>query len=245
MRPIGTEHIGSGKSTLMDLCREREDLEVIGEPVEKWQRFYTHNFLKYKYQDKRPEIQLMFQLMVNLTRLDQLNEARPTEKTIMMERSILSGFQIFTKTALHRQERSVLENCMLHFMNKIFTEKMLGDFCKPDLIIYLRTDPEICLQRLKHRGRWEEKGIKLEYLNQLHQAHEEWLGIHFKNRPNYNIPCPVITLDGNRTDEEYAQLLVQLDRELEKLKGVENNENEKRWDIDVAIKKWKERRARG
>jgi hypothetical protein len=72
-------------------------LEVIAEPVEKWQKFYTHNFLKYKYQDKRPEIQLMFQLMVNLTRLDQLNEARPTEKTKMMERSILSGFQIFTK----------------------------------------------------------------------------------------------------------------------------------------------------
>jgi len=90
-------NIGSGKSTLMDLCRSRENLEVIGEPVEKWQKFYTHNFLKYKYQDKRPEIQLMFQLMVNLTRLDQLNEARPTEKTKMMERSILSGFQIFTK----------------------------------------------------------------------------------------------------------------------------------------------------
>ncbi len=116
-------------------------------------------FFKYKYQDKRPEIQLMFQLMVNLTRLDQLNEARPTEKTIMMERSILSGFQIFTKVALQREEISGLEMCMLHFMNKIFTEKMLGDFCQPDLIVYLRTDPEVCLQRLKHRGRWEEKGI--------------------------------------------------------------------------------------
>ncbi len=42
-------NIGSGKSTLMDLCRSRENLEVIGEPVEKWHRFYTHNFLKYKY----------------------------------------------------------------------------------------------------------------------------------------------------------------------------------------------------
>ena len=238
-------NIGSGKSTLMDLCRSRENLEVIGEPVEKWQKFYTHNFLKYKYQDKRPEIQLMFQLMVNLTRLDQLNEARPTEKTIMMERSILSGFQIFTKTALHREEISGLENCMLHFMNKIFTEKGLGDFCKPDLIIYLRTDPEVCMQRLKHRGRWEEKGIEIEYLNQLHQAHEEWLGIQYRNRPDYDIPCPVVTLDGNRTDDEYPQLLAQLDEELEKLNGTENKENTKRWDLDAAIKKWKERRARG
>jgi deoxyadenosine/deoxycytidine kinase len=187
----------------------------------------------------------MFQLMVNLTRLDQLNEARPTEKTIMMERSILSGFQIFTKVALQREEISGLENCMLHFMNKIFTEKMLGDFCKPDLIIYLRTDPEVCLQRLKHRGRWEEKGIKIEYLNQLHQAHEEWLGIQYKNRPSYDIPCPVVTLDGNRTDDEYPQLLSQLDEALEKLNGNENKENTKRWDLDASIKKWRESCARG
>jgi deoxyadenosine/deoxycytidine kinase len=238
-------NIGSGKSTLMDLCRSRENLEVIGEPIEKWQRFYTHNFIKYKYQDKRPEIQLMFQLMVNLTRLDQLNEARHTEKNIMMERSILSGFQIFTRTALRRREIGGLENCMLHFMNKIFTEKMLGDICKPDLIIYLHTDPEVCLQRLKHRGRWEEKGIKIEYLNQLHQAHEEWLGIQYKLRPDYDIRCPVVTLDGNRTDDEYPQLLAQLDEELEKLNGAEDKENRKRWDLDAAIKKWKERRARG
>jgi deoxyadenosine/deoxycytidine kinase len=156
--------------------------------------------------------------MVNLTRLDQLNEAKPTEKTIMMERSILSGFRIFTKIALMREEISGLDNCMLHF---------------PDLIIYLRTDPDVCLQRLKHRGRW------------LHQAHEEWLGIQYKNRPNYDIPCPVVTLDGNRTDDEYPQLLAQLDEELEKLNGSENKENTKRWDLDAAIKKWKERRARG
>ena len=155
----------------------------------------------------------------------------------------MSGFQIFTKIALQREEISGLEMCMLHFMNKIFTEKMLGDFCKPDLIIYLRTDPEVCLQRLKHRGRWEEKGIKIEYLNQLHQAHEEWLGIQYKNRPNYDIPCPVVTLDGNRTDDEYPQLLAQLDEELEKLNGSENKENTKRWDLDAAIKKWKERGA--
>jgi hypothetical protein len=39
--------------------------------------------------------------------------------------------------------------------------------------------------------------------------------------------------------------LAQLDEELEKLNGTENKENTKRWDLDAAIKKWKERRARG
>jgi hypothetical protein len=94
-------------------------------------------------------------------------------------------------------------------------------------------------------GRERNKDRVSKVLNQLHQAHEEWLGIQYKNRPDYDILCPVVTLDGNRTDDEYPQLLAQLDEELEKLNGDENKENTKRWDHDAAIKKWKERRARG
>ncbi len=54
-----------------------------------------------------------------------------------------------------------------------------------------------------------------------------------------------MTLDGNRTDDEYPQLLAQLDEELEKLNGDENKENTKCWDLDAAIKKWREKLARG
>jgi len=41
--------------------------------------------------------------------------------------------------------------------------------------IYLHTPPEICLERLKKRGRFEEKNIKLEFLRELHELHENWL----------------------------------------------------------------------
>jgi deoxyadenosine/deoxycytidine kinase len=240
-------NIGSGKTTLLDLCREHEDLEIIEEPVGKWQNFYNHNMLQLIYTDKRPEMQLIFQIMANLSRLDQLNQIKSMNKTIMMERSLLSGYQIFSKAAGARGELKDLEMNMLHFMDKIFTENKLGEFCKPDLIIYLRTDPEICLERIQHRGRHEERGINLQYLNLLHQAHDKWLGKPYKNRPNYEVPCPVITLDGNRTDEEYTQLLLQLNTELEKLKGKFSSDkiNKPQWDIDAAIKRWKEKRIRG
>ena len=46
--------------------------------------------------------------------------------------------------------------------------------------IYLKTSPEICLQRIKKRGRKGENNITLEYLKSCHEYHEQWL----KNETN-------------------------------------------------------------
>jgi deoxyadenosine/deoxycytidine kinase len=45
----------------------------------------------------------------------------------------------------------------------------------PDVILYLRTPAEVCLGRIKARGRGEESGITLEYLLQLERLHDDWL----------------------------------------------------------------------
>ena len=47
--------------------------------------------------------------------------------------------------------------------------------CGVDLIVYLRTSPEIVHERIKSRCRDEEKAIPLEYLRTLHRLHERWL----------------------------------------------------------------------
>ena len=41
--------------------------------------------------------------------------------------------------------------------------------------IYLRTDPEKCLERIHKRGRREEQSIDLDYLKSIHDVHEDWL----------------------------------------------------------------------
>jgi thymidylate kinase len=49
---------------------------------------------------------------------------------------------------------------------------------QPDHILYLRTPADVCLERIKARGREEESGITLEYLKQLEEMHDGWLLEH-------------------------------------------------------------------
>ena len=44
-----------------------------------------------------------------------------------------------------------------------------------DGFIYLRADPATCAGRMAKRGRPEEQGVTIDYLNQLHDKHEAWL----------------------------------------------------------------------
>lgn len=61
-----------------------------------------------------------------------------------------------------------------------------------DLIVYLRTSPEVVYERMKARARSEESCVPLEYLKDLHDLHENWL-IH----GNFFRPGQVLVLDAN------------------------------------------------
>jgi deoxyadenosine/deoxycytidine kinase len=55
----------------------------------------------------------------------------------------------------------------------------VSSYCvQPDVILYLRTPAQTCLERISERGRSEETGISLEYLEQLEKLHDEWLLNH-------------------------------------------------------------------
>jgi deoxyadenosine/deoxycytidine kinase len=60
-------------------------------------------------------------------------------------------------------------------------------------LVYLRAKPETCLERIRTRNRPEEQSITLDYLNQLHERHEEWLSS--RNR------TPILIVDANQTKE--------------------------------------------
>lgn len=64
--------------------------------------------------------------------------------------------------------------------------------------MYLRTSPEIVYQRMRERARKEEDCVSLEYLQQLHEIHDEWL----LERKLFPLPAPVIVLNGDKNLED-------------------------------------------
>ena len=62
-----------------------------------------------------------------------------------------------------------------------------------DLIVYLRIQPEKALERIKSRARGEEINLSLDYLQELHDCHDNWLLNH-----KFPVPAPVLVIDANK-----------------------------------------------
>lgn len=69
--------------------------------------------------------------------------------------------------------------------------------CRLDVVIYVRTSPKFCYDRLNLRGRVEEKDtVSLQFLEEIHERHEDWLIA--LNNTRYYVPSLVIVVDGDK-----------------------------------------------
>jgi|LakMenEpi02Apr12_1017379.scaffolds.fasta_scaffold01472_3 deoxyadenosine/deoxycytidine kinase len=160
-------NIGSGKSTLLGLLHN-ENISIIPEPLEIWKTIKTadgKNVLGHYYEDDKNTY--LFQTIAGITRMELFQDiAGPIR---ISERSLYSD-QIFGKVCLASGKmRDIEKECYTYFMNWL-TKRF-----EPDIagIIYLQCEPSICYDRILKRGRPEETGISYDYLQKLHESHEE------------------------------------------------------------------------
>ena len=179
--------ISSGKSSLLPLLeikftREEKNLKgkhtapfiSLPEPLIEWKSYGEDkvNMLELVYSNPK-EYAYLFQLMAYETRCRQLITARNLgHKRILMERTIECQKKVFGQLSYEKGFFTKIEHEILSniFQNATNTQEM-----KPDFIIYLRTDPEKCFQRLQMRQRPEERNVSLEYLKELHAKYDQWL----------------------------------------------------------------------
>ena len=86
-----------------------------------------------------------------------------------------------------------IEKAVLAEWHQYLTTNPRLDF-KVDLIIYLRTSPEIAFSRIQKRQRTEENHISLDYIKTLHHLHENWLIYKTKFQP---LPAPGVAITAN------------------------------------------------
>ncbi|CAF2382170.1 unnamed protein product [Rotaria sp. Silwood2] len=184
-------NIGSGKSTVLAYLSKSSLCDIVAEPVEAWTNLNGNNLLAMLYNDPH-RWGFAFQANAQMT-LARLH-AQPSKSLIkVMERSIYSTRYCFVEN-LYRN--NILENVEYEILNDWFQMLTSNDSCHLDLIIYLRAQPETCLERIKSRNRPEEQSITIDYLKQLHERHEEWLSPQTRTSTT-----PVLIVDANQTKE--------------------------------------------
>ena len=181
-------NIGSGKTTFVNyISKNFKDATVNYEPVEKWQSYKDEqdiNLLNNFYNDQQ-RWGYTFQNMAFMTRVKDLIKPCDT-KYKFIERSIYTDRNCF---ALNCYETGKINKMEWEIYTDWFNWLSNSFDVKPDGYIYLRVKPDICLERINKRNRQEESGIPIEYLENIHIKHDDWL-LNEKN-------IPVLVLDWN------------------------------------------------
>ena len=188
-------NIGAGKTTLLTkLCQELR-VPVFLEPVQEWQEW-----LKLFYED--PE---RWGMSFNMKVLLSFSKWRDNNFFALYERSPLSNRYVFSE--LQKQDGK-----MTSLELKLFENIYEQISWVPDVLIYIKTDPEVCMNRMKTRGRSCETGVSLEYLKSINDKYEticcqsSFVNTDYTNGKQ----CRVYVVDGNRSAEEVYESVKNL-----------------------------------
>ncbi|XP_070255117.1 thymidine kinase 2, mitochondrial isoform X2 [Myotis yumanensis] len=193
-------NIASGKTTCLEFFANTTDIEVIPEPVHKWRDVRGHNPLGLMYRDAC-RWGLTLQTYVQLTMLEQ-RTCPQTSPVRLMERSIHSARYIFVENLYRSGKMPEVDYVVL---SEWYDWIVRNIDVSVDLIVYLRTTPETCYQRLKMRCRDEEKVIPLEYLDAIHHLYEEWL----TKGDLFPIVAPVLVIEADHDMQKMFELFEQ------------------------------------
>jgi deoxyadenosine/deoxycytidine kinase len=171
-------NVGSTKSTLLERIQQRciqennKHIHIIPESLDIWNKIKEgdKNILQLFYDDKK-KYAMSFQILTFLTMTyNMMGEIQRLGKkdTVIIERSPISNIAIFAQMLYDDKIIGEVEWSVLKYMAN-------GLMMPVDKIVYLRSNPEECLERVQRRAREGEENISLSYLERVHKQHEDWL----------------------------------------------------------------------
>lgn len=152
---------------------------------------------------------------------------KPTTSVEFFERSVYSDRWCFAQNChesglFNETEWSIYKDWHSWLMDS-FDDLWVDGF------IYLRTQSDTCVRRLKKRSRSEESSVSKDYLDALHEKHEDWL-LHKKCQDDVwdkirDVPILVLEADCEfeKDPEKQKELLHKIRDFLKKLEQSQRN----------------------
>jgi deoxyguanosine kinase len=176
-------NIGSGKSTLLANLREHfkdnVDIVFLKEPVDEWAKIKDKNgttILEKFYADQE-KYSFPFQMMAYVSRIKELRTTVKEQKknssnpfVIITERSLYTDKMVFAKM-LYDTNKIEHVNYQI-YLNWFDT---FSDEFPVHKVVYVKTAPEKCHERIVKRSREGEDNIPLSYLKSCSFYHDNML----------------------------------------------------------------------
>lgn len=199
-------NIGSGKSTLLEHLATLPQCEVFFEPVSKWCSLHGYNLLEMMYENKT-RWSFHFQMYALLTMM-QIQNTSSEAPVRVFERSVISSQGCFVEAIKRENSLHPIEYHILREWYQFMTQNHPFEI---DVFVYLRSTPQNIITRIQSRARNGENNISLEYLQLLHELHEDI----FINQQQL-LSAPVIVLNADLSSAEVInQFLSQAGKYLE------------------------------
>lgn len=189
-------NIGAGKTTIMKYLHDHDAFQLDLEPVESWQPWLDEI---YSNGSGSGSSAFEFQLKVIVDRCCWPNNVTPYP--LLIERSPVFQEKVFV-TANATNGKITPRQCGL--LQDLYAK--IHEIWEPEVYVYLRSDPAECAKRIMKRARKSEDAIPLNYLQHLHDLHEEAIeGLH-----NQNKTIIVIDVEGKTIDAIARELQSRL-----------------------------------
>ena len=192
-------NIGSGKTTLAGKLGKHYGWKVLYESVEE------NPYLRDFYKDMS---RWAFHLQIYFlnSRFRQISEIQLSKQPIIQDRTIYEDAFIFATNL--RKSGFISERDYQSYFD-IFNS-MIAHVQPPDLLIYLKADIPKLVKLIERRGRDYEYAISIDYLKNLNDHYEEWIGDYKLGK--------ILTIDVNNLDfvensDDFGYIVGKIDLE--------------------------------
>lgn len=174
--------IGVGKTTLARLLQSSFNAELLLEIFEE------NPFLSDFYSD-RQRFAFQTQIFFLLSRYQQQREG---VRDALQNSSALISDYTFQKDRLFAEVNLDGDELTMYYrVHEALAEKITT----PDLIVYLRADTDVLMQRIAQRDRPYERQMEVDYIDTLNRTYDE----HFTKNPK-NPWGSILTINTNELD---------------------------------------------